>query len=172
MLSDIYIAVGSNIEPQENIKDALIELKKYVEITAISNFYKTAPIGNPANEDFLNGVIKIKTGIKPRELKFDILRKVEEKLGRIHSTDKNAARTIDLDLILYDDLVIDEPDLRLPDPSIRLYPFIAIPLFELIPDLILPDTKTALTNEPIVKLKTGLKLESEFTEYLRRLIIV
>jgi len=169
MAENIFIAVGSNIEPEKNIEVALVELKKYVKITAVSNFYKSAPVGNPEQPLFLNGVIKIQTDLKPRELKFDILRKIEEKLGRIRTSDKNADRTIDLDLILYDDLVVDEPDLRLPDPAIRIYPFVAVPLLEIAPDLILPDTKMALFNEPVMKLKTDLRLEAIFTKRLKAL---
>jgi 2-amino-4-hydroxy-6-hydroxymethyldihydropteridine diphosphokinase len=170
-LIDAFVAVGSNIEPEENIRRALLDLKKYLTITAISNLYKTPAVNRPDQPDFLNGVVKIQTNYSPRELKFDILRKIEEQLGRFRSTDKFAARTIDLDLIVYGDLVIDEPDLCLPDPSIRSYPFVAIPLLELAPELILPDTLTPLSAEPAAKLNADLYLETEFTARLRRLIL-
>jgi 2-amino-4-hydroxy-6-hydroxymethyldihydropteridine diphosphokinase len=169
MSEDIYIAVGSNIKPKDNIINALVALKTYVTITVISNFYKTSPVGGLNQPDFLNGVVKIRAQRSPRELKFDILRKIEEKLGRVRSEDKNAARTIDLDLILYGKKVIDEPGLCLPDPAIRLYPFIAIPLLEIARELILPDTRMPLADEPVTKLKNDLYLEPVFTERLRRL---
>ena len=76
-------------------------LKTHVTITAISNFYKTSPVGGRNQPDFINGVVKIQTDRSPRQLKFDILRKIEEKLGRVRSEDKYAPRTIDLDMILY-----------------------------------------------------------------------
>jgi dihydroneopterin aldolase/2-amino-4-hydroxy-6-hydroxymethyldihydropteridine diphosphokinase len=169
MVEDAYVAVGSNIEPENNIPHALLELKTHVIISAISNFYRTSPVGRRNQPDFINGALKIHTDRSPRELKYDILRKIEEKLGRVRSDDKFAPRTIDLDLILYGGLVIDEPGLCLPDPSIRLYPFVAIPLTEVAPELILPDTKTPLADEPIVKLKSDLLIEAEFTDRLRHL---
>ena len=171
MAEDAYIAVGSNIKPQDNIFDALIALKTYVTINAISNFYETPPVSGPGQPDFLNGVVKIKTDRSPREIKFDILRSIEERLGRVRSTDKYAPRTIDLDLILYGSLVIDEPDLHLPDPSICLYPFVAVPLLELAPELIMPDARTPLSDEPVIKLKADLRLEPEFTARLQRRIL-
>jgi dihydroneopterin aldolase/2-amino-4-hydroxy-6-hydroxymethyldihydropteridine diphosphokinase len=169
MVEDVYIAVGSNIEPLDNIPRALIMLKSYVTITAISNFYKTSPVGGRKQPDFINGVVKIQTDSNPRQLKLDVLRKIEEKLGRVRSEDKFAPRTIDLDMILYGVTVLDEPDLCLPDPSIRLYPFVAAPLLELAPEIILPDSKTPLADEPIVKLKSDLLIQPEFTDRLRHL---
>jgi 2-amino-4-hydroxy-6-hydroxymethyldihydropteridine diphosphokinase len=169
MLEDVFIAVGSNIEPQDNIFRSLLMLKSYVTISATSNFYRTTPVGGRKQPDFINGVVKILTDLDPRQLKFKVLRKFEEKLGRNRCEDKFAPRTIDLDVILYGVTVLDEPDLHLPDPSIHSYPFVAIPLLELAPEMILPDTKTPLADEPAAKLKTGLRLELEFTERLRRL---
>jgi 2-amino-4-hydroxy-6-hydroxymethyldihydropteridine diphosphokinase len=170
-LVDAFIAVGSNINPQENIPRAMTILNAQLSIIAISNFYKTAAVGTTAQPDFLNGVVKIKTAHQPREIKFDILRKIETCLGRVRTADKFAPRTIDLDLILYGMLVVDEPDLHIPDPAIRTYPFVASPLFELAPNLILPDTGNPLSTEPVTKLKTDLHLESDFTTRLRCLIL-
>ena len=170
MLEDAFIAIGSNIKPQNNIPRALIMLKSYVTIDAISNFYKTGPVGGRKQPDFINGVIKILTDRNPHQLKFEVLRKIEEKLGRMRCKDKFAPRTIDLDVILYGTTVSDEPDLHLPDSSIRNYPFVAVPLLEISPQLILPDTKTPLSDEPVTKLKTDLHLEPEFTERLQRLV--
>jgi 2-amino-4-hydroxy-6-hydroxymethyldihydropteridine diphosphokinase len=170
-MSDIFIAVGSNIDPSKNIAASLLELQTHVQILAISNFYRTAAVDRPEQPDFLNGVIKIQTALDPRKLKFDILRKMEDQFGRVRSEDKYAARTIDLDIILYGTLLIAEPGLCLPDPAIRTYSFVAVPLLELAPHLILPDSGTPLSKEPAAKLKSGLNLESEFTSSLRRLIL-
>jgi 2-amino-4-hydroxy-6-hydroxymethyldihydropteridine diphosphokinase len=169
--ADVFVAVGSNIDPQDSISSALLVLKTHVKIEAISNFYKTPAIGRPDQPDFLNGVIRIQTQLKPRELKFNVLRNIESFLGRVRSDDKYAPRIIDLDIILYGDLVIAEPDLRIPDPAIRAHHFVAIPLLELAPDLILPDTSTRLAAEPVLKRTTRLRLQSEFTTRLRRLIL-
>lgn len=168
---DAFVAVGSNIDPQANIPRALSILKTYLSITAVSSFYRTTAVDRPDQPDFANGVVRIQTARPPGEVKFDVLRRIEGQLGRIRSTDKYAARTIDLDLILYGTVVIDKPDLHLPDPSIRIYPFVAIPLLELACDLVLPDTRTPLSDEPIVKAGADMHLMPEFTESLRRLML-
>lgn len=168
---DAYIAVGSNIEPQENIIRALLDLKIIQPITAVSNFYKTSAVGRPGQPDFFNGIIKIQSALDPRRLKFNVLRKIENQLGRIRTSDKFAPRTIDLDIILYGTQIINEADIKIPDPSIRLYPFVAVPLLELAPKLSLPDTNTPLADEPVAKLKTALSLLPEFTDRLRQLIL-
>ena len=170
-LADAFVAIGSNIKPEDNIPRALSMLNTELSITAMSNFYRSAAAGSTAQPDFLNGVVKIKTAKQPHEIKFDILRKIEERLGRVRSADKFAPRTIDLDLILCGTLVIDEPGLVLPDQAIRHYPFVAIPLRELAPDLPLPDTRTLLSAEPVMIRTSELQLQPEFTDYLRCLVL-
>ena len=167
---DVFVAVGSNIEPQDNIPRALLALKTRQPVIAVSNFYKTAAVDRPGQPDFLNGVVKIQTVLTPRRLKFDVLRDIENQLGRVRSSDKYAPRIIDLDMILYGSLVIDEPGISIPDPTIRLYSFVAVPLLELAPELILPDTHTPLAGEPVAKLKAGLHPQPEFTDRLRHFI--
>jgi 2-amino-4-hydroxy-6-hydroxymethyldihydropteridine diphosphokinase len=157
---DAYIAVGSNIEPQENIPRALLELKTSQHIIAVSNFYKSTAVGRTNQPDFYNGVVKIQTPISPRQLKFDILREIENHLGRVRTSDKNAPRTIDLDLIIYGTLIIDELDIKIPDPAINIYPFVAVPLLELAPNMTLPCAKQ----------KNNLHLLAEFTDRLKSLI--
>jgi 2-amino-4-hydroxy-6-hydroxymethyldihydropteridine diphosphokinase len=165
--TDAYIAIGSNISPRENIPRALRALEKYVTICAISIFYRSAPLERPEQNDFINGVIRILTAYQPRYLKIDVLRKIESQSGRVRTADKHAARTIDLDLILYDKVTVKEDDLVLPDPSISIYPFIAVPLQELAPDLFLPQTRIPLSIIKASPDKKNLYPEEEFTEQLR-----
>jgi 2-amino-4-hydroxy-6-hydroxymethyldihydropteridine diphosphokinase len=167
---EVYISVGSNIEPSENILKALEKLERYVFVKATSTFYRTMPIGRPEQQFFLNGVWLIETGKSPRELKFGILRRIEEELGRIRTQDKYAARTIDLDIALYGDKVINEPGLVIPDPDIRRRNFIAIPLKELDPSLILPDTGEPISSLDITEADTDLEAVHILTESLRERI--
>ncbi len=169
MAFDAFIAVGSNIHPEENVSQALGLLKARVSITAVSTFYRTAAVGRREAPDFINGVIEIRTARPPREVKFDVLRKIEAGLGRVRTADKYAPRPIDLDLILYGTMVVDTPDLHLPDATIRTYPFVAMPLLELACDLILPDTQTPLSDEPILKSGAEMKPLLDLTDSLRRL---
>lgn len=165
---EAFIAVGSNINPETHIMAALDLLRKTVEVLASSSFYRTAPLKRRDQPMFHNGVWHIRTRRTPESLKFDLLRPVEEALGRHRSADRHAARPIDLDLILYGDLIIDLPGLRLPDPDILQRPFIAVPLLELSPDVIVPGTDRPLSQCEHACNTAGLEALPEFTLRLRR----
>ncbi|MCL5103238.1 MAG: 2-amino-4-hydroxy-6-hydroxymethyldihydropteridine diphosphokinase [Armatimonadetes bacterium] len=141
-----YIGIGSNIDPETNILAALRLLGRKARVVAISTFYRTEPLGSPESPAFVNGAAKIETEIPPRELKFEVLRKIENDLGRKRTENKYSPRTIDLDIIVYGDLTIHEPDLRLPDPDILTRVFVAQPLFELDPGMIVPGTGMGLAD--------------------------
>lgn len=167
---DAFIAVGSNIDPERNIGRALELLQQQVRVVASSTFYWTTPLGRTDQPRFLNGVWRVETGLSPGSLKFDVLRGIESKLGRVRTEDKYAPRPIDLDVILHGRLVLSGPDLQIPDPDIGCRPFIAVPLLELVPDLTMPDT-----GEPLAELvgrQTVMHLETaeEVTGWLRRAI--
>jgi len=153
---DVYIAVGSNIAPEENIPAAVRLLAESVRLTAVSTFYWSAPLDRPEQARFMNGVLRIRTDLDPRLLKFDLLRPIEARLGRARGADRHAPRTIDLDIALYGDRVLDEEGLRVPDPDIGTRPFIALPLYELAPRLVLPDTGERLASLPAAADSTGL----------------
>ncbi len=133
-----FISVGSNIEPERNIPAAIAALTKSARILAVSTFYETRPLGPAGQPAFYNGVVEIATSLAPRPLKFDVLRKIESDLGRRRTGDKYAARPIDLDILAYDQLAIAESDLSIPDADIPNRPFLAVPLAELAPELVLP----------------------------------
>lgn len=137
-----YVALGSNLDPERNVPLALRRLEEQpgVRLVAISTFYLSPALGRPEQPDFYNGVVEIETDLPPRELKFSVLRAIETELGRRRSADKYAAREIDLDLLFYDDLILAEPDLVLPDPGIAGRAFLAVPLAELAPDLLMPNS--------------------------------
>jgi len=165
-----FLGVGSNIEPEYNILEALKRIQRYIKVTGTSTFYRTMPIGRPGQGPFLNGVWRIETSGPARTLKFEYLRRIEGELGRVRMEDKYAARTIDLDVIVYGDAVIDEPDLKIPDADIRTRPFVAVPLLELEPELVLADTGERLAS--VVESMAVVEMEpvSEFVERLRRVI--
>ena len=142
---DVYVAVGSNIRPEESIRAALDLLSREVDVTGVSTFYRTAALGRPEQAEFLNGVVRVRTSLGPRVLKFQVLRRIEAQLGRVRTGDRYAPRTIDLDLVLYGDRVIDEPDLRVPPEDVRR-PFVALPLLELAGDCALPGAGEPLSS--------------------------
>jgi 2-amino-4-hydroxy-6-hydroxymethyldihydropteridine diphosphokinase len=163
-----YIGVGSNIRPEENIQEALRILSQHVSITAISTFYETEPIQRTEQHPFWNGVVQIRTSCTLHDLKVQILREIEKRLGRIRTVDLYASRTIDLDILLFGETVLQEEDLCVPGPEIRSRWFVSVPLWELDPDLVLPDTQTSLQTivadfQPLQK-----KPLQEFSDLLKK----
>lgn len=167
---DAYLGIGSNIRPEENFRKALNVLQHYLDVVAVATVYRTAPIGRPEQDEYLNTVWQIRTRYAPEHIKFHILRHLEADLGRRRTIDKYAPRPIDLDLILYGDLVVHSDELVLPDPDIRTRWFLAIPLLELAPTLILPDTQEPL--QQVVAAFGAIKPapEPHITQQLQRMI--
>lgn len=163
-----FISVGSNISPKKNIKKSLCLLSLKTRIIGISTVYLTAPEGRPEQSPFYNLVVEIETEMFPEELKYRVLKTIEAQLGRVRTEDRYAPRTIDLDLILYDELVVKDKKFNLPDPDILRRPFLAFPLDELAPTLVLPGSglaiKQVLTRLP----KATMKRIDDFTGFLKR----
>jgi 2-amino-4-hydroxy-6-hydroxymethyldihydropteridine diphosphokinase len=130
-----FVAFGSNIDAERNVRSAVRLLAARSSLLALSTFYRTAPAGGATGAPFVNGVAEIETELPPLELKRSLLRGIERELGRVRVADKNAARTIDLDLVHYDDLVVASAELALPAPEIAERWFVAAPLAELAPKL-------------------------------------
>lgn len=165
-----FIAVGSNIEPERNVPAALERLTESERVTGTSTFYWTEPLGRPGQPPFLNGAWRVETERSARGLKLDVLRPIESALGRVRGEDKCAPRTIDLDVAIYGDEVIEEPDLTVPDPDIRERVFLAAPLLELAPELRLPDTGQRLAELPVLRRANEMEPACELTAKLRRMV--
>jgi dihydroneopterin aldolase/2-amino-4-hydroxy-6-hydroxymethyldihydropteridine diphosphokinase len=149
-----FLSLGSNIEPSRNIFEAVRLLASHVKVLKSSRVYLTAPLGGKSQPDYWNCVIEIETNTEPRKLKSDVLKTIEEKLGRKRTEDKFASRTIDIDLILYGEEHFSRVELTIPDPQIRERAFLAVPLYEIEPNLLLPDT-----DEPVKKIAGRFKRE-------------
>lgn len=163
-----FLGIGSNIEPEKNVTAAIRSLAQQTRVTGISTVYCTDALGHPEQPPYYNCVAEIATEASPVEVKHGILRPIEYSLGRSRNGNKDAPRTIDLDLILYGDLVMDVEGIKLPDPDILERPFLAIPLLELAPDLVL-----ARYNLPISEVAAGLSREGmnpleDYTRLLRK----
>jgi 2-amino-4-hydroxy-6-hydroxymethyldihydropteridine diphosphokinase len=133
-----FVGLGSNIEPAKNVRKAIHLLALQTRILGVSTVYCTKAEDRPEQPSYYNCIVEIETEAPPEELKHGVLRHIEEELGRKRSGDKYAPRTIDLDLVVYGDLTLKTDDLALPDPQILCRPYLAIPLWELAPDLVLP----------------------------------
>ena len=129
-----YIMLGSNMgNKEENFKNAMkkIEEVKGIKISKVSSFIVTEPWGNENQEEFLNGAIEVKTYLTPRELMSELLR-IENELGRVREI-KWGPRIIDLDIVLYDDIVTNDEFVILPHPLMHLREFVLKPLNEIAP---------------------------------------
>ncbi len=168
-LSVAFLSVGSNIEPERNVVAAMELLRGRTRVAGSSTFYRTAPIGRPDQPEFINGIWRIGTALSPTQIRDELLRPIEERLGRRRCADKFAPRTIDLDLVLYDDLVRDDEVIRLPHQDLSR-PFVCVPVHELLdgagdiePGLrcrmqrLLPDSPDVPPGKPLDELANRLR---------------
>ncbi len=137
-----YISIGSNIDRQRNIRGALHDLRTRYSQVDMSPIYEN-PAEGFTGEPFYNLVARIVTTEDIASIARS-LADIENKHGRTRDTPRFSARTLDLDLLLYDDVVMTTPALTLPRKEIRKYAFVLKPLYDLAPDLILPDSGEAL----------------------------
>jgi 2-amino-4-hydroxy-6-hydroxymethyldihydropteridine diphosphokinase len=134
-----YVALGSNLgNPAATVDeaiDALAALRGSI-LRAMSSLYRTAPVGLKHQPDFINAVVVLDTRLSPHQL-LDELFAVEAHFGRQRSV-RNAPRTLDLDLLLYGDLVVADERLTLPHPRMHQRAFVLAPLAEVAPGLVIP----------------------------------
>ena len=136
-MTDVFIGIGSNIwNKEENIRKAICSIKEKCKILRISSLYETEPIGYKKQNWFLNCAIEIETEFEPLEL-LNFLQSIEKKMGRV-KTIKNGPRIIDLDILFYDNKVINEKGLAVPHPRLHERLFVLEPLKEMAPDFVHP----------------------------------
>ena len=137
-----YVGLGANLGDREaTIRRAVERLgaEPGIEVVAVSTLRETEPVGYADQPSFLNGAAVIETGLSPRDL-LDRLLGVEQELGRVREArERYGPRTIDLDLLLYGDVAVDEPGLAVPHPRLAERRFALEPLYELDSSLRLPD---------------------------------
>lgn len=135
-----YVALGANLgEPNKTLHWAIDELVRFGVVQAVSNIYRTAPVGGPAGQpDYCNAVLKMQTELNAHDL-LSGLHQLEAEAGRERSV-RWAARTLDLDLILFDRVVINTPELVVPHPRAWERTFVLQPLHDLAPHLLHPCT--------------------------------
>lgn len=134
----VLLSLGSNIEPERNLVEALDALDTLLGVVAVSSFYEGEPVGAPDTPRFLNAAVAVSTDAAPESLKYDVIRPLEARLGRERSSDPNAPRTIDIDVAAVEGLVVPCGDPQLPDPDISKHAHLAVPLGEVAPDFLHP----------------------------------
>ena len=135
-----YIGLGSNLDDRERMLWSALHMLAFnpeVDVVAVSSFRETDPVGYLDQPAFVNAAAAVETELGPREL-LGLLLDVERELGRTRVGARFGPRTIDLDLLLYGDEVVDEPGLTVPHPRLHERVFALEPLTELDPDLAVP----------------------------------
>jgi 2-amino-4-hydroxy-6-hydroxymethyldihydropteridine diphosphokinase len=147
----VYIGLGANLDqPQQQLEQALIELARLPNTLLVkhSSLYHSKPVGPQDQPDYVNGIALLDTLLEPLVL-LDALQQLEQDHGRLRKRHWGE-RTLDLDIILIDDKIINSERLTIPHPFTQQRSFVLIPLAEISPDLIFPDGKD------LEKLLTGL----------------
>jgi 2-amino-4-hydroxy-6-hydroxymethyldihydropteridine diphosphokinase len=167
-----YLSLGSNIEPETNMRAAVALLAELSRLRALSSVWETLPLGLVDQANFLNAAAIIETELTAPQLKAQVLSPIEQKLGRVRQADRNAPRPMDLDLMLFNRQVFELGDRHIPDPELLERPFVAIPLAEIAPNYVHPETgqtlkEIAATFDPVA---TGMTLRPTLSEQLRKFI--
>jgi 2-amino-4-hydroxy-6-hydroxymethyldihydropteridine diphosphokinase len=158
-MSTAYVALGANLgDPAATVRAAFAALANLPEsrVARSSSLYRTAPVGIKEQPEFVNAVAELETALAPEAL-LDQLLEIEQRFGRIRA-ERNGPRTLDLDLLLYDNQVVELPRLTLPHPRLHLRAFVLQPLAEIAPALAIPGRGTvaawlpAVANQGIVRL--------------------
>ncbi|HCU52961.1 MAG TPA: 2-amino-4-hydroxy-6-hydroxymethyldihydropteridine diphosphokinase [Gammaproteobacteria bacterium] len=139
-----FVSIGSNIERERNVRAAVAALRHRFGTLQLSRVYQNRPIGFDG-EDFYNLVVGFDTS-EPPEAVAAILHDIEQQQGRVRGPSKFSARSLDLDLLLYDNLVRDDEQLRVPRDEIREYACVLGPLAELAPEGKHPETGETFTQ--------------------------
>lgn len=137
-MSTAYVALGSNLgDRRANLRTAIEKLRRHkIDVADVSTFFTTKPYGVTDQPDFLNAVCRVETDLAPLEL-LHVLLAVEQEMGRVRKRHWGE-RNIDLDLLLYDDVCMNTPELTLPHPDMQNRDFVLLPLAELDYELVHP----------------------------------
>ena len=138
-MNKAFLGIGTNLGDREkNLRDSIVKIEKHIGwVVKSSSVYETAPWGVDAENDFLNMVTEIETCHSPDEIMKQILM-IESMLGRERNQDRYSSRVIDIDILFFDDLVLNEKGLKIPHRLIHERKFVLVPFNEIAPDFIHP----------------------------------
>lgn len=143
----VYFSLGTNLgDKEQNLRLAVQNIEERIgKAISLSAFYATAPWGFTSENTFLNAALCVETQLSPLEI-LKITQEIEREMGRTHKSVNGAYsdRLIDIDLLLYDDLVLDTPELKLPHPLMQERDFVMRPLAEIAPEVVHPVFKKTI----------------------------
>jgi 2-amino-4-hydroxy-6-hydroxymethyldihydropteridine diphosphokinase len=143
-MATVYLGLGSNIDPEENLRIGVRELRRRYGDVVLSDVYQSAAVGFDG-ADFLNLVVRLESSDTAASI-HEQIEAIHEMAGRQPGKERYSSRPLDIDLLLLDDLVLDDGPLRLPRPDILEYSFVLRPISEIAPDLIHPETGQTLAE--------------------------
>ena len=143
-MATVYLGLGSNIDPEENLRIGVRELRRRFGDVVLSDIYQSAAVGFDG-ADFLNLVVRLESSDTAANI-HEQIEAIHKMTGRLPGKEKYSSRPLDIDLLLFDDLVINAAPLRLPRPDILEYSFVLRPISEIAPDLIHPETGQTLAD--------------------------
>jgi|HubBroStandDraft_6_1064221.scaffolds.fasta_scaffold07105_9 2-amino-4-hydroxy-6-hydroxymethyldihydropteridine diphosphokinase len=139
----VYLSLGSNVgEREAQLRDAETRLAAVGRVVAVSSFYETEPVEFTQQPWFLNCALALETSKTPQQLIAAILR-IEEEMGR-QRVQKKGPRSIDIDILLFDDVILDSPELTIPHPALQQRRFVLEPLAEIAPEVLHPVLKKTI----------------------------
>lgn len=146
-MTDVFLGLGSNVGDRENqLKEAirLLDEQSGIKVVKVSSFYETEPVGYVDQPDFLNLCVEIQTELSPKAVLERGLA-IEQQLHRVRK-ERWGPRTLDIDILLYGDQIIEEQDLTIPHPRMTERAFVLIPLQEITPNKVEPRTQTKIKD--------------------------
>tara|TARA_B100000029_G_scaffold10085_2_gene11012 strand:- start:3960 stop:4460 length:501 start_codon:yes stop_codon:yes gene_type:complete len=147
-MTDVYLSLGSNIQPRlKNLHSAINSINEIPEtfVREISSIYRTEPFASKSQPFYFNSAVLLQTKLSPGPL-LDQFGMIEESHGRPSIREKNKSRTLDIDIIFFGNTILNTKNLKLPHPFYSQRRFVLIPLSEISPELICPDTKKSITE--------------------------
>jgi 2-amino-4-hydroxy-6-hydroxymethyldihydropteridine diphosphokinase len=172
-----YIGMGANLAswagaPQATLAAAVLRLESLGRVTRRSSLYSTEPVGFAGQPRFMNAVVELETELEPRTL-LERLLAIEQEFGRDRAAGiANGPRTLDLDVVLYGELIISEPGLEIPHPRLAERAFVLIPLNEIAPQAVVPGVartvqqllaslREGLDSDAVVRVKSEVWIDKE-----------
>jgi 2-amino-4-hydroxy-6-hydroxymethyldihydropteridine diphosphokinase len=141
----VFLGLGSNIDASSNLSLGVSELRKTFELVAVSPVYRSPPFGFDG-DDFLNAVVQVASDCSPGQIHVE-LERIHSLAGRTRGCNRHLARTLDIDLLLYDQLIVDDGPIRLPRKDVLEYSFVLQPLVDIAAEFVHPVSGRTLARE-------------------------